>query len=224
MIEEWREIEGYEGYYEVSNLGKVRSLDRKVFNPKSGMAIRRGCLLQPNTNHKGYKYVGFHKNGVRSGLLFVHKLVARAFILNPENKPQVNHKDGDKLNNAVWNLEWNTDAENQKHAKDNFLKSRNENHKDSVLTNEQVLFLPRLFEIGMNQGMIAKIYGVDRHVIMNILKGVSYRQIVPEIKVITTGHVLSVIKMPIETYNRLCNLLKDNTVLNTLISKGKVSV
>lgn len=224
MLEEWREIEGYEGYYEVSNLGKVRSLDRKVFNPKSGMTMRHGCLLKGNKNHKGYKYVGFGKNGIRSGLLFVHKLVARAFIDNPENKPQVNHKDGNKLNNASWNLEWNTDAENQHHAKINFLKSRNDKHKDSVFTNEHVLFLPKLFEIGMNQGMIAKIYGVDRHVIMNILKGVSYRQIVPEIKVITTGHVLSVVKMPQETYAKLCNLLKDNTVLNTLISKGKVSV
>lgn len=224
MIEEWREIEGYEGYYEVSNLGKVRSLDRKVFNPKSGMTVRRGCLFQPNTNHKGYKYVGFSKNGVRSGLLFVHKLVANAFVPNQENKPQVNHRDGNKLNNASWNLEWNTDAENQKHAKDNFLKSRNDKHKDAVLTNRHVLFLPKLFEIGMNQGMIAKIYGVDRHVIMNILKGVSYRQIVPEIKVITTGHVLNVIKMPIETYTELYSLLKDNTVLNTLIAKGKVSV
>lgn len=224
MTEIWKEIEGYEGFYEVSNLGNVRSLDRMVFNPKSGMTLRKGVSLKYSKNHKGYKYVGLTRDGKRSGLKFIHRLVAKAFIDNPENKPQVNHIDGNKVNNCANNLEWMTDGENQKHAKDNFLKCVNDKHKDSVLTNEHVLFLPRLFEIGMNQGMIAKIYGVDRHVIMNILKGVSYRQIVPEINVKTVGHVLGIINMPKQTYDELNILLKDNTVLNTLISKGKVSV
>ena len=76
----------------------------------------------------------------------------------------------------------------------------------------------------MNQGMVAKIYGVDRHVIMNILKGVTYRQIGPKITVKTVGHVKGIIEMPVDTYNELVDLLKDNTVLMTLIAKGKVTV
>ena len=218
------EVKGYEGFYEVSSLGRVRSLDRRVFNPKSGMTLRKGVVLTPNLNHKGYEYVGFNKNGVRSGLLFIHRLVANAFIENPNDLPQVNHIDGNKINNSALNLEWISNIDNQKHAVNNFLKSKNDAHRDSVLTNEQVLFLPKLFDAGMNKGMIARIYGVNRHAIMNILKGLTYRQIAPEINVKTIGHVKKVINLSKETYEELLTLIKDNTVLSTLISQGRVTV
>lgn len=101
-MEEWRDIPGYEGIYQVSNLGRVRSLDRKVHHWKGGFSLIKGRILTPNKqNTKGYYRVKLD-NKYRA----VHRLVAMAFIPNPDNLPQVNHKDENKLNNNVNNLEW----------------------------------------------------------------------------------------------------------------------
>lgn len=107
MLELWKPVVGYEGSYEVSNLGRVRSLDR--FNSR-GYWIK-GRQLALNKNQKGYLRVGLF-DGCRQRLKSVHRLVAEAFIPNSENKPQVNHLDEDKSNNAVTNLEWVTNKEN----------------------------------------------------------------------------------------------------------------
>lgn len=89
-IEEFRDIPGYEGMYEVSNLGRVR---------------RDGKILKPSKNKKGYLQVSLCKNGTKKNAR-IHRLVAQSFISNPQNLPQINHKDEDKTNNAVENLEW----------------------------------------------------------------------------------------------------------------------
>ena len=91
-MEEWKNIIGYEGLYEVSNMGNVRN-------------VRRNTLLRFSKNNYGYIQVYLYKNGIRNGFK-VHRLVAQAFIPNPDNLPQVNHKDEDKTNNSVENLEW----------------------------------------------------------------------------------------------------------------------
>lgn len=107
MNEIWMPIAGYEDRYEVSNTGKVRSLNYRMTGKKKE--------LKPITQGKGYHAVGLCKNGkMRWGK--VHRLVADAFIPNPENKREVNHKDGNKKNNHADNLEWATASENQKHA------------------------------------------------------------------------------------------------------------
>ena len=98
----WKPISGYDGLYEVSNIGNVRS-------------IKKGIILKPATNKFGYQIVGLSKNGKRKEGK-VHRLVAKAFIDNPDNKKQVNHKDGNKKNNSVDNLEWVTNQENVIHA------------------------------------------------------------------------------------------------------------
>ena len=111
-MENWKDIKGYEGFYQVSNLGRVRSLERDVFLP-NGIVNRHieEKILVPILNAYGYSFVNLHKNG-KSKAILIHRLVAMAFIENPEHKPQVNHKDENPLNNCVDNLEWCTASYN----------------------------------------------------------------------------------------------------------------
>ena len=100
----WKDIVGYEGLYQVSNLGNVKSLDRKRFNGRV-MANKKGEVIKQNISKRGYCFLPLSKEGVRKNML-VHRLVAIAFLPNPDNLPQVNHKDEDKQNNSLYNLEW----------------------------------------------------------------------------------------------------------------------
>ena len=106
IIEEWRPVVGYEGLYEVSNTGRVRSLDRYVRSKSKSYRLQKGSILSPSTSN-GYLYVILQASQVTRKFR-IHRLVAQAFLPNPDNLPQVNHKDEDKLNNRVDNLEWCT--------------------------------------------------------------------------------------------------------------------
>lgn len=107
-FEEWRDIEEYEGLYQVSNLGRVRGLPKK--------RGRQHCkILSHFVRSDGYVTTTLSKNG-QLRTFGIHRLVASAFVSNPEGKPQVNHIDGDKANNAASNLEWVTRLENIRHS------------------------------------------------------------------------------------------------------------
>ena len=111
-IEIWKDIKGYEGFYQVSNLGRVRSLERDVFNYRGTlMHHMEEKILVQRIGKRGYAYVNLYLNGKYKSIQ-THRLVALAFIPNPENKPQVNHKDEVKTNNVVDNLEWCTSKYN----------------------------------------------------------------------------------------------------------------
>lgn len=105
MEEMWESVNGYEGLYEVSNLGRVRSLKRATTN---------GIVLKQMMRY-GYMHVCLSKEG-KPSTKRVHRLVAEAFIANPMDKPVVNHIDGNKANNAASNLEWATNSENELHS------------------------------------------------------------------------------------------------------------
>lgn len=112
-IEEiWKDVSGYEGIYQVSNLGRVKSLERTVIDKNNHPKHIKGCLMTGCDNGRGYFSVIFHKNGI-SVRKYIHRLVAQAFIPNPMNLPEVNHKDENSRNNIVTNLEWTTYLENR---------------------------------------------------------------------------------------------------------------
>lgn len=105
MEEIWVDVENYEGYYQVSNLGRIRSLDRTTKNSNGVSIFRKGRILKPTKCSNGYLEAMFYKDGARKVLL-IHRLVAKYFIENPDNLPEVNHKDETRDNNSVDNLEW----------------------------------------------------------------------------------------------------------------------
>lgn len=122
MYEVWKDVVGFEGKYEVSNFGRVRNKNHQ-------------WLLNQYINENGYCIVGLHSRQNNTGKtkhFRVHRLVAEAFIQNPENKRTVNHIDGNKMNNNVKNLEWATHGENIKHGRENGLIVHTEKQRETA--------------------------------------------------------------------------------------------
>lgn len=119
MVEIWKDIPGYEGYYQVSNMGRIKSLERISFrnNGKSENAkyYLKERILNIQTQTQGYSQIVLSKNGVRKTFR-LHIIVAKLFVENPLKKTYVNHIDGNKKNNKASNLEWVTAKENMVHA------------------------------------------------------------------------------------------------------------
>lgn len=159
-MEFWREI--FDGYF-VSTFGKVESIKR-------GKRRR----LSPKTKKNGYLEVALSINGRRKCCL-IHRLVALAFIPNPDDKPEVNHVNGDKTDNRVENLEWATASENQCHAYATGLQTvrRNEDASAAKFTNEQVRFI-RDNPQGLSRAEIARMFDVHQTTISAIQLGHAY--------------------------------------------------
>lgn len=116
MTEVWKDIAGYEGLYQVSNFGRVRSLDRYVPHKSFGKKFCKGCIMSEHTNNAGYKTVNLCKDN-RYKSYDINRLVALAFVpIREPDKTEVNHKDENKMNNQVDNLEWVTKSENEAHG------------------------------------------------------------------------------------------------------------
>ena len=165
MTEEiWRDIEGYEGHYQVSNFGRVKSFKQKT--PR---------ILKPTHDKDGYLYVGlWRENKCQNGR--VHRLVAQAFIPNPEGKPVTNHKDGNPQNNHVDNLEWATISENTQHAYDMGLHGTGEDCYQARLSNEQVRYI-RENPDNLTCRALAKMFGVNHVTISEAQLGKTYRHV-----------------------------------------------
>lgn len=137
--EVWKDIIGYEGFYQVSNIGRVRSLDRDMID-KNGIGYSlKGSIRKISCTGKGYQNIGLSKDGEQK-TFFIHRLVAESFIPNPKNLPIVNHIDGDKRNNVATNLEWVNNSQNILHAVEIGLRDskRNDNlKKEPVITKKE---------------------------------------------------------------------------------------
>lgn len=115
MEEIWKDIKDFEGSYQCSNFGRIRSLDRYIPHNYGSVELKKGQIIIPRLNKNGYLQLGLYKNSKRKQR-YVHRIIAESFIDNPYSYPTINHKDGNKLNNNVENLEWVTYSENNKHA------------------------------------------------------------------------------------------------------------
>lgn len=105
--EQWKPVEGYEAFYEISNLGRMRSLERRIQYPDGRVEFRKARMMRITVNRKnGYCYVRLVNDRKEQRGYRFHRLVALHFIPNPDNLPEVNHEDFDKTNNAVSNLKW----------------------------------------------------------------------------------------------------------------------
>ena len=167
----WKDIKGYEGLYQISNDGKVKGLPRQVIR-KDGIKGRnlRERPLKGAVNSSGYLTVTLSDNG-KSESKFIHRLVAEAFIENESNFEQVNHKDRNKLNNEVTNLEWITPKNNSLHwnkLESDKERNRGESNPNSKLKINDVLKIRELREKGMKIQDIADMFKVHNSVISNI--------------------------------------------------------
>jgi len=111
MREEWRSVVGFEGFYEVSSLGRVRSLPRYVNHSRSGKVLRKGVERKQGYNTNGYRMVGLSENG-RTRYATVHRLVAEAFLPPNEGQRVIRHLNDDREDNRAENLAWGSDSEN----------------------------------------------------------------------------------------------------------------
>ena len=167
-VEVWKDVVGYEGIYLISDLGRIKSLK---FN-------KQKILTQIKTS-KGYLDIGLHKNKLfTKERLKIHRLVAIAFIPNPEDKPEVNHKKGATKDNRISQLEWNTGGENQKHAYDTGLKVSIKGNKVNTckLTEKEVLEI-RTIGNSMSKAEIARQFGVTDVNIGCILRRTTWKHI-----------------------------------------------
>ncbi len=181
MEEIWKDINEFENTYQISNYGRVKRKKRNVnlFIQKPGYRTISDRICKLQDNGRGYKQIYVSINKKRK-IFYVHRLVAMYFIENNHNKPQVNHKDGNKSNNIFNNLEWCSINENIKHAIENkLINAKGENSKNSKLTEKQVLAIRRLNRINpkFNKTKVAKKLNIRDSTIHKIIKNIRWSHI-----------------------------------------------
>lgn len=170
-MEKWKDIQGYEGRYQASDFGRIKSLKRK------GRTQDR--VIGSLANH-GYLTAQLMRNGKREKTFQIHRLVAITFIPNPHNLPEINHKNGIKTDNRVCNLEWVSHYENIKHAERTGLigiRPKGEEVKISKLKEVQVLEIRRKYNAGVPCAVLKMEYGVCSGTVHMIVKNKTWKHL-----------------------------------------------
>lgn len=167
MEEIWKDIDGYEGLYQVSNLGRVRSLDRVVVYSNGRECLHKGKIINNHDNGHGYRYITLTNGGKRKNH-YVHRIVAEAFIINEDCLPEVNHIDNDRSNNDITNLEWCSKKENMNHMIKQDRQIKGSDVHCSKLNEEKVIEIRKLISQGESYGSIADKFNICKQTISNI--------------------------------------------------------
>ncbi|UUV46403.1 HNH endonuclease [Bacillus phage vB_BanS-Thrax3] len=169
MIEIWKPLKGIiecGDNYEISNLGRLKSLTRNT-------------IMKCQVSDRGYLKVKLYYQG-KTKTCRIHRLVALAFVNNPDKKPEVNHKDGNKLNNRFDNLEWSTRMDNIKHSFDmNLNKTKGEGNHHAKITEDDVREIRKLYKTGRyTQRELEKIFGINHSTIGCITRGETWKHVI----------------------------------------------
>ena len=202
MKEEYKKIKNF-SHYRIYNTGKIYSefINRFITPTKDSGNYLQNTIVDDFGNRKTIK---------------THRLVAMAFLPNPNNYPDVNHKDFNRQNNNVENLEWCTEEYNTHYTRDNHLEYNSQSYKKlSPLKEEQVLLVPTLMNYGFSVKLIAKLYKVGHVTIRNIIKKRTWRWL--KLNFNRPPFIRETINVPIQLYNELINVGVDNTVLNSRV-------
>lgn len=202
MIEEFKKIKGF-SHYKIYNDGRIYSefINKYITSTEDSNHYLQNTLVDDKGNRKTIK---------------THRLVAMAFLPNPKNLPDINHKDFNRKNNNVNNLEWCTKKYNTQYtAKYNILNNKESYMKLSPLIEEQVLLIPTLLNYGFSVKLISKLYRVGHITIRNIITGKTWKWL--KLNFNKISFVRDIIVIPKNLYNELLKVGVDNTVLNSRV-------
>lgn len=170
MQEIWKDIKGYEGYYQVSNLGRVKSLERSIQKSDGKLQRVKQKILKQRVTTAGYNQVPLYKDG-KSNAFYVHRLVATYFCEKNNNGRYVNHIDNNPLNNTFCNLEWCKHMENIQHMVSQNRHPHGISHGMSKFTEEDIVKIRSIHKNGDSTlQQIGELYGVGRDHIWQIVK------------------------------------------------------
>ena len=182
-LEDWTDVGGYEGIYEVSSFGNIRSKSRIVAfkaggKHKSYNRMFKGVYLKPGLDERGYRHISLARDGV-SKTKKICGLVAKAFIRNPFHYPEVNHQDGDKTNDNISNLEWVTSSENKLHALRNGLKIPAKGVKIATakLNDNKVREIRKLKREGYSYSELSRLFGVAPETVFAVVTRITWKHI-----------------------------------------------
>lgn len=202
MVEQYKKIKGY-SHYRIYKNGRIYSefINRYITPTEDSSHYLQNTLVDDNGNRKTIK---------------THRLVAIAFLPNPENLPDVNHKDFNRRNNNVENLEWCTEKYNTQYTSKYNLDINKESYmKLSPLTEEHVLLIPTLLNYGFSVKLISRLYRVGHITIRNIVSGKTWRWL--KLNFNRDTFIRETIEIPANLYDILLQVGVDNTVLNSRV-------